>query len=447
VLLSERKQDLPKRIAIATLGTRGDVQPYIALAVELMQRGHSVVIGAPSDFREFIISHGIEYCDLGSNIQSFLTTSRFEVAVSKNSLLSMPSLLAQGQQMVKRAAQASWKMAQRADAIIVNMNTTFGVDIAEALHIPAIMTALQPLDVTSEFPYCTYYGPSFGPVFNRLSYTAMNVQQGYFDLPRNRFRRSVLGLKARRTVGFSKDNYGNHLPMLYAFSDEVSPRPKDWPRSAVITGFWKLEDRASWEPDEAFRKFLAAGEAPVYIGFGSMPFRAKKNSELVIEAARRWGGRIVVSRGWGGISANELPDNIFAVENAPHDKLFNYVKAVVHHGGAGTTASGLYAGKPTFILPQTVDQPYWGRRVHELGCGPAPVRLQKITADTLVNALRDLTETPSYVAAAERMSATLHAERGAERAVDEIEGVMQYFSVAQRRPTKRFRFASARRSA
>lgn len=417
-----------KRIAIATLGTQGDVQPYLALALALMDRGYSVVLGAPSDFQDFIESHDVEFQALGSSIQQFLTTSRFDKAMSENSLMTVPALLRQGQLIVETAARLSWDMAQGADALILNLNTSYGIDIAEALGIPAIMTALQPLNSTGEFPYCMYYSPNFmayspnfGKALNRLTYTATAVQQIYYNLPRNRLRRQLLGLAPLRRFGLFANPDGTQLTTLYAFSSAISPRPRDWPKSAIITGYWQLADRTDWEPSDAFKKFLSEGEPPVYIGFGSMPFGAERNTQILREAVKAWGGRAVVARGWGGINPEDLPDSIFAIEKAPHDKLFKYVRAVVHHGGAGTTAAGLSLGRPTFVVPQTVDQPYWGRRVYELGCGPAPVRLRKLTSAVLAETLSDLVSNEAYAANALTVSEKLQRENGVEMAANYVE--------------------------
>jgi sterol 3beta-glucosyltransferase len=417
-----------KRIAIATLGTQGDVQPYLSLSLALQARGYSVVLGAPNDFKDLIENYGVEFRGLGTNIQQFLMQSRFDKAMSENMLINAPVLLRQGQQIVDTAARYSWDMAQGADAIIVNMNTSFGIDIAEALRIPAIMTALQPLNSTSEFPLCIYYGPTFGPALNKLTYTAMTVQQIYYNLPRNKLRRELMGLDSRKKGGFFRNTDGAPLTTLYAYSEHLSPRPRDWPDNAIITGFWPLADKSNWKPSPAFEKFLSEGEAPVYIGFGSMAFGAERNTQILKEAMRTWGGRAVVARGWGGIRPDDLPSSVFAIEKAPHDKLFKYVRGVVHHGGAGTTFAGLHLGRPTFIVPQTVDQPYWGRRVHELGCGPKPIRLRKLTPEILAEALRDLTTNPDYRHNAAAIGERLSAESGPEQAIDEIERVMTNYS-------------------
>jgi len=430
---------MSKRIAIATVGTQGDVQPYVALGQALIRKGYSVVLGASSDFEHLVTSHGIEFRSLGASIQAFLSQARFENAMSQSLLINGPALLRDGQRIVDTAARLSWEMAQGADCIIGNMNTSFVIDIAEALKIPVVMSALQPLNATSEFPLCMYYGPTFGPALNKLSYTTMTVQQIYYNLPRNRLRRELMGLDARKRGGFFKDTLGYSLPTLYAYSSLLSPRPRDWPKGAIVTGFWRLPDESVWEPSAEFKAFLAEGEAPIYVGFGSMPFGAGRNTQILSDAVRQWGGRVVVARGWGGINPDELPPGVFAIEKAPHDKLFKYVKAVVHHGGAGTTAAGLAAGKPTFIVPQTVDQPYWGRRVYELGCGPKPVRLRRLTAEILAEALADLSDNAAYRAAAEALALRLGPEDGTERAIKVIERVMANFVPRQKRRLRRMR--------
>ena len=413
-----------KRIALVTIGTQGDVQPYLALAIALKERGYSVVLGASEEFQGMVEGYGVEFHTLGPSIQAFLTQQRFENAMSQSMLINGPSLLRQGQQIVDTAARHAWHMCQGADMLILNMNTSFGIDIAEALHIPAVMVALQPLNSTSEFPLCIYYGADFGPAVTTQTYATMSVQQIYYNLPRNKLRRELMGLEARKKGGFFRNTDGTAMTTLYPYSPVVSPRPRDWPKSALVTGYWQLKDRSDWQPSAEFQKFLSEGEAPVYIGFGSMPFGAERNTKILKEAVAMWGGRAVVARGWGGINPQDLPDTIFAIEKAPHDKLFKYVSAVVHHGGAGTTSAGLHLGRPTFVVPQAVDQPYWGRRVFELGCGPKPVRLRKLTSEILAGALADLATNADYRRNAAEIGEQLHGEDGIEKAIKVLERVM-----------------------
>lgn len=420
-----------RRIAIAAIGTLGDVQPFVALALALNKRGFSVVLGTSGDFEEFVTARGVEFHSLGSDIQAFLRKSQFDNAMSKSLLLYAPALLREGQRMLKEASKRLWAMAQNADAIVFHMNTTFAIDAAEALDIPAIMTAFQPLNPTGEFPYFAYEGPPLVPLFNRLSYVLQTAQQTYYDFPRDSLRSKLLGLRPRKlTASFARDGRGKPLPVLHAYSSILSPPPADWPESATVTGFWRLEDHTGWVPSAAFRAFLDAGEPPIYLGFGSMPFGAQRNTEIITQALKLWGGRAVIGKGWGGLSDEDLPGTVFSIAKAPHTKLFDHVKAVVHHGGAGTTYAGLYAGKPTFCVPQFFDQPYWGNQVAELGCGPQPVRLRKLTPQILAAALTELSTETCYAREAMAVREKLLLEDGTGRAVDVIEETLEEFPVA-----------------
>ena len=419
-----------KRVAIAAIGTMGDVQPFVALSMALRKRGFSVVLCTTGDFEEFVTGHGIEFHNLGSDIQAFIRQSQFDNAMSKNLLLYAPGLLRDGQNILKVACRELWAATQGADAIVFHQTTNFAIDIAEALDVPAIMTAFQPINPTGEFPHFAYDGPppdplfnriSLDPLFNRLSYVIQAAQQSYYDFPRDRMRAKLLGLRSRKRSGFAKNSRGERIPALHAYSPTISPRPGDWPDSTIVTGFWRLDDLTDWEPEAAFRKFLAAGEKPIYLGFGSMPWGATRNTEIILKALQLWGGRVVIGRGWGGIRAEDLPASVYSIAKAPHAKLFEHVRAVVHHGGAGTVHTGLHAGKPTFVVPQFFDQPYWGRRVFELGCGPPPVRLRKLTPGILASALDELATDKSYEVAALELREKLMLEDGTGLAVDVIE--------------------------
>ncbi|HEX4297056.1 MAG TPA: glycosyltransferase, partial [Devosia sp.] len=409
---------MAKRIAIATIGTLGDVQPFVALALTLQKRGYSVVIGTSQDFEGFITGHGIEFFSLGGDVQAFLRQAQFDSAMTKSAILYAPALLRDGQKILKEAGKRAWLMAQDADAVVFQNNTTFCIDIAEALGIPALITVFQPLNPTAEFPYFGYgldpvdpllfrfnrepfaKSPSVDPMINKLSYTVQKVQQSYWDLPRDRLRRS-LGLKPKKKGGFYTSSRGEALTTLHAYSPTISPAPGDWPDTNIITGFWRLDDISGWQPSPAFAEFLGKGEPPIYLGFGSMMFGAQRNTEIIAKGLKLWGGRAVIGKGWGGVRDDSLPDTVFVLDRAPHTELFKHVKGVVHHGGAGTTHTGLHAGRPSFAVPQFFDQPYWGRLIYELGAGPPPVRLRKITPQLLAAALDDLATTPAYAHAAQ----------------------------------------------
>jgi sterol 3beta-glucosyltransferase len=229
------------------------------------------------------------------------------------------------------------------------------------------------------------------------------------------WRREALGLPPARGPLVVR---GRPVPMLYAYSEAVVPRPADWDAHTVVTGYWFLDAPAGWQPPAALREFLAAGPPPVYVGFGSM-FMAggAETTRLVLQALALSGQRGVVATGWGGLTAETAPSDVFFLEAAPHDWLFPQVAAVVHHGGAGTTGAGLRAGRPTLICPLVGDQPFWGRRVAALGVGPAPLPLFKLTAERLADAITRATTEAGMRQRAAALGEHLRREDGVGRAV------------------------------
>jgi sterol 3beta-glucosyltransferase len=186
------------------------------------------------------------------------------------------------------------------------------------------------------------------------------------------------------------------------------------------TGYWFLDERA--DPPAELDRFLAAGDAPVYVGFGSMSSSDPAATlRMIVAATERAGRRAVIGRGWSGAAALDLPRTVYMLDAAPHQWLFPRMAALVHHGGAGTTAAGLAAGKPTLIVPHRADQPYWGRRVAALGVGVAPLPRRKLSLDTLAERLERLLGDRSIQAKAAALGEQIRAERGVEAAVTWIE--------------------------
>jgi hypothetical protein len=185
--------------------------------------------------------------------------------------------------------------------------------------------------------------------------------------------------------------YRLKVPYTYLWSPGLVPKPKDWGPEIDIAGFVFLDLASSFKPPEALVRFLDAGEPPIYIGFGSIVVDDPDNfTKMIFEAVKKAGVRALVSKGWGGLGGDDTPDNIFMLENTPHDWLFPKVKAVIHHGGAGTTAIGLKCGKPTMVVPFFGDQQFWGAMISEAGSGAEPVPYKELTADKLANGIKQL---------------------------------------------------------
>ena len=205
-------------------------------------------------------------------------------------------------------------------------------------------------------------------------------------------------------------------------SPALIPKPKDWGSHIHISGFYFLSLASAYTPDPDLLKFLEAGPPPVYIGFGSIVVdEPNALSSLIFEAVKKAGVRALVSKGWGGLGTDELgvPDGVFMLGNVPHDWLFEHVSAVVHHGGAGTTAAGVSTGKPTVIVPFFGDQAWWGRMIARAGAGPQPIPYKQLTADKLAAAIEEALR-PSTLEKAAAMGELIAKETGAETGAESL---------------------------
>jgi sterol 3beta-glucosyltransferase len=213
---------------------------------------------------------------------------------------------------------------------------------------------------------------------------------------------------------------------LYAYSDQIVPKPADWGENVHVTGYWECQPDTTWQPPTALLDFLNAGPVPVYIGFGSMfGTNSERRGQIILDALKQSSQRAILATGWGGLKVDANASEVFVIEQAPHEWLFNCVSAVVHHGGAGTTAAGLRAGKPTLICPFMGDQGFWGRRVEALGVGAAPIPQKALTAEKLAAALTQITTDSAMRERAEALGTRLRSENGAVRAAEILEREIQ----------------------
>lgn len=252
-------------------------------------------------------------------------------------------------------------------------------------------------------------------VLNWHKLTSIRIWQGLGDLVNN-FRVKTLGLEPLSTLWAPGQLFRLKVPYTYLWSPGLIPKPADWGPEIDVTGFVFLDLASSFKPPQALTEFLEAGEPPVYIGFGSIVVDdPDKFTALIFEAVKKTGVRALVSKGWGGLGGEDsTPDNIFLLDNTPHDWLFPKVRALVHHGGAGTTAIGLKCGKPTLIVPFFGDQPFWAAMVAKAGAGAEPIPYKRLTIDMLAEGIEQLL-TPE---------AQMHADEIAKRIADEGDGAI-----------------------
>ncbi len=315
--------------------------------------------------------------------------------------------------VIMRMAKDAYEACRDANALIyLGVFSSFGQSIAEALGLPIINVEPTPLLPTKAFPAPSWpIQRDFGRLHNYLSGVAMlQVVWLWYRPFVNDFRRQ-LGLSAYTFARFY--HALRSTPMLSAYSPSIIPHPADWPDSVHVTGYFFLDTQADWQPSSELKAFLEAGDPPVYIGFGSMAGRNPEQlAKLILEALAKSGQRGLLLTGWGGLRTELVPDNVFVVDAAPHSWLFPRMAAVVHHGGAGTTAEGLRSGAPTVIVPFVFDQYFWGARVKALGLGPDPIPQKNLTADRLSNAIRIAVTDSNMKQRANSYGAAIRAEKG-----------------------------------
>lgn len=409
-------------IFLTASGTRGDVQPALALALGLKAAGHTVRIAAGSNFAAWIQAYGFEcipLLDMEALMRSPDGVKWVEQGNNQMAQLRIMKRLvdAHADDLIRPVLEHG----READLHISGFTSTIGVAaICEKYKIPLVEAALQPYRASRSGAATLVPVLQGKSIINRL--VGALGQRFIWGVSKDIVK------NLRQELGLSPLNAGsatamvNRVPLVNGYSAHVVPHPDDWTPDSATVGYWFLEEEHIWTPPQALTDFLAQTPTPVYIGFGSMSSADPQATfDLVCEAVAQSGQRAVFVTGWSGLKAASAPDNIYVIDKAPHSWLFQRVAGVVHHGGAGTTAAGLRAGKPTLIVPHMADQPFWGGRVHALGVGPKPIPRPKLTVETLARALRALATDGTLRRRADTLGAAIRAEDGVARGVEAIE--------------------------
>jgi sterol 3beta-glucosyltransferase len=420
------------RIAIIALGSRGDVQPHVALGVGLRRAGHSVRVVTSSDFKDLVFAHGLEFCDTGVSTQA-IANEMHDLLEAGNVLKIMTAMGVSAERVAVEAATTGLAACEGSDVIVSGLGGLFVAQaLAEKLAVPFVQAYLYPFSPTREFPGVLTPVPQI-PLMAWANAPSHRVtQQMLWQTTRSAdttVRVKVLGLQPSGFWGPFAALAGSGYLSLYGYSEHVIPVTRDWPSQNHVTGYWFLGPSLDWRPPAELVAFLEGGPPPVYVGFGSMgSSNPEATADLVLESLRRTGQRGVLSSGWGGLTANDLPDSVCMVGSIPHAWLFPRMAAIVHHGGAGTTAAALSAGVPSIVTPVMGDQSFWARRVSDLGVGPTSVPRRKLTVERLSGAIEAAISDATIRAKSATLGEQIRAEDGISTAVDLIE---QWFETAR----------------
>ena len=400
-----------KLIAL-TYGTEGDTRPLAALCRALMDAGHEVTLladgGTLSSAHDLGVSHAPLTGDIRLKVRS--------VVSRKNSL----NVTAKAMAEIANENADAWMrqvldVAAGSDGLIVAGLAAFiGFSAAEKLAVPVIGAGMIPLTPTSAFPSPFLPPRSIPRWLNRFSYGLVA------ELLWRAFRKATNGARAKVGLPPGRKIWTGH-PMLYGISPSLLPRPADWPDNAWICGQW-MRPVGNWAPPRSLESFLSAGDAPIYVGFGSMlGFDQRALLDAVIAAVD--GQRTLFYPGWSGANEVNLPRNFCVIGDTPHDWLFPRTSMVIHHGGSGTTHSATRSGRPSVVLPFAADQFFWAEQLRRQGLAPAAVNSRKVTATNLSCAIA-AARTTEMRERASAVGTKMRAEDGLAEAVKRINSLV-----------------------
>ncbi|KAJ9479259.1 putative Sterol 3-beta-glucosyltransferase (putative) [Pseudozyma hubeiensis] len=465
----------PMRIYCLTIGSRGDVQPYIALCKALKEHGHTPVIVSHPEYRGWVEGHGIEYRGVGGDPAALMKLSVehriFSPAFFKESIGKFRVWL-------DELLRECWEECQGADLLIESPSTMAGIHVAEGLGIPYFRAFTMPWTKTSAYPQA-FSVPSIemGPSYNSSSYTLFDQVMWVATSGQiNRWRKHMVGIGATDMSKMDADS----VPFIYNFSPAVVPMPNDWGDRVKISGYWFLDNpESNWKPPKEMEEFLERarkdGKKIAYIGFGSITIEnAEEVSANIMKAVHEADVRAIVAKGWSGRGGSKkkkkkqqhkqhdakphlqhkdstsshtesedtateeehepeitIPDDVFVVDSVPHDWLFPQIDIAMHHGGAGTTGASLRAGLVTLIKPFFGDQFFWANRVAKLGAG---ARVNGLSVSDLSDALKNAASDRVMVEKAQGVGEKIRSENGVATA---IEFLYKNIPLANRRTQRR----------
>jgi sterol 3beta-glucosyltransferase len=388
------------KIGMVITGSRGDIQPFAALAHGLSVEGHEVAVTANADAAPLINAAGAKFVPMDLDIRQFLSSPAGQNALMQGTAAALldsgNAWFAENVQTILDGANV---VVEGADVVISGLvMDDYAAALCASFGIPLVLAYVHPWEPTASFPHPLMYPDWLGS--DQLS--EADILRTNRDIEQVHWRSKHASVNAVRTSlnlphvehPMFQAAAGQGIPVLNEYSEVVVPRPQDWGRNSVMTGYWQLAEQTRQRlgeetPSAHLLEWLDAGPAPVFLGFGSMPILDPAPMlEMAIKAAHRAGVRILIGAGWTDIAvaAGGLPEDVEIVHEIDHDWLFPRCKGVVHHGGSGTIGTALAAGRPSFVYSIFLDQPFWGSRIAQLGAG-GHRRFAELSLDTLTEAL------------------------------------------------------------
>lgn len=398
------------RILIAAAGSRGDVAPYTGLGAELRRAGYDVVLATTDAFAPLVRDAGLEFRSLPADLPV------------RGGVTGKGELMRTAAAFITELGQGfADAMDDGADLLLLSTTTApLGWHLTEATGTPTLGVYLQPTAPTGDFPPVVTGSRSLGRLANRATGRfALRMADRVYEQAVAKLRHR-LQLPAVSPSEMRRRQERANWPILHGFSTALVPRPSDWRSGLEVVGnWWPHHDAAERLPTD-LEDFLRAGPRPVLIGFGSMASGdGERLSEIAVRALRRAGLRGILQSGSAGLAADG--DDVLTIGDVPHALLFSRLAAVVHHGGAGTSAAALRAGVPAVTVPVTADQPFWAGRLAALGAATDPIPFRSLSAERLADSLDQVVRQQAHSRAAARAAQHLVTENGAGQALKAIQ--------------------------
>lgn len=428
---TEMKPAKTFRFTFLTIGSRGDVQPYIALGKALLKDGHKVKIVSHGEFEDWVREHGIEFDTIAGDPSALMSLMVSHPTISYSFIKEAKSKF---RSWIGDLLESSWKACQDTDVLIESPSSISGIHIAEKLKIPYFRAFTMPWTRTRAYPHAFMVPDQrLGGAYNYMTHVAF--ENGYWrgtSSQVNKWRVKTLGLPKTSLSQMELTS----IPFLYNISPIVFPPSVDFPEWVRVTGYWFLNESTDYTPPKDLLDFIKKakddGKKLVYIGFGSIVVENPRElTQSVVDAVLEADVRCILNKGWSDRSGNhskdqievKLPFEVFNAGTVPHDWLFPQVDAAVHHGGSGTTGASLKFGLPTIIKPFFGDQKFYANRVEDLGCG---VALKSLSSKELAKALKEVTTSTRIIEKAKLVGKVITSEDGVQTAVDTIYSMMDY---------------------
>ena len=412
------------RITILTLGSRGDVQPYLSFAKYAVSKGHEVVICTGKTFKTFIEDNGVCFAEAESDLMAMLETPEGQIVF--NHALRHPIVTKRFVSEVvnpafRKTLDQFWEASQDADVIVYHPKAFGAPDIALKLGIPCI--SMPPVPITypiEEFPNLAISSTgNFGKILNKLTYQLLSKSESASIKEVNAFRQETLGLDKRKSGQYHFKVNGQSIPVIYPISQYLFEDVTSWNGKVKLPGFLFL-DNDEKNLDPVIEAFINAGDAPIVISFSSMPLKDPEAFKSKLESALiNTNNRAIVLVGISGMIFEDS-DRILAIKGAPHTLLFPRAKGIIHHGGVGTVAAALKSGKPQLIIPFGVDQPFWANRLYLQEIALKPIREKELTQELLIERFKSM-EDKNVIDKAWAFKAKIDSEDGNKNTLDYIE--------------------------